>query len=309
MNQPVRGKWKRRLRWAALFLMVSTIVAVAVAAQRLHFSSQLSPLLARLQWNHQETETLDRVRPDVIGHRGSARFFDFGVAVGNTGQAIQDGVDGGADWIEIDIRVTSDHELVVFHDETIDQKTNGQGRVSDNSLKDLASVDVLITPKDRILTLNQVFQRFNNANLKWVLDVKDKNAHQFLVPWLDSKILAGTLSRDQVVIIGEFEIVTSYAGNDFDLGYTLLFSGQGNLFRVLQGPAKIIERCRTAGIEILVLPILFASQSLVDAARSEGLRVWVYGSENEADLRYAAARGINGLIVDNPSKAIEIINN
>ncbi len=50
----------------------------------------------------------------IIAHRG-----DFSVAPENTLQAIQASYDHGADGIEIDIRQTKDHQIVVFHDETI----------------------------------------------------------------------------------------------------------------------------------------------------------------------------------------------
>ncbi len=50
----------------------------------------------------------------IIAYRG-----DFSVAPENTMQAILASYDHGADGIEIDIRQTKDHQIIVFHDETI----------------------------------------------------------------------------------------------------------------------------------------------------------------------------------------------
>jgi glycerophosphoryl diester phosphodiesterase len=282
-------------------------IVATLAFQRLFFSNQLSPWLARIQWNHGAIPSVGGSR-DVIGHRGSARFFDFGVPIGNTPSAIRNGIDSGADWIEIDIRVTSDRKLVVFHDETIDQKTNGEGEVSEITLEKLQAVEVLVTPTERILTLDQVFKRFNAPGQKWVFDVKDKDAHQQLIPWLEDRLAGGGLLRDRVVVMGEFEIISAYAGKDLALGYTVLFSGTGNLQRVLFRQSQIISRCREIGCTHLVVPIIFASQSLVYAAREAQLTVWVYGSEDELDVQYSVARGIGGIIVDNPAKAMRALS-
>ena len=47
----------------------------------------------------------------VIGHRGAA-----GLAPENTVEAIQAGIDAGADIIEFDIRLTRDNVMVLVHD-------------------------------------------------------------------------------------------------------------------------------------------------------------------------------------------------
>lgn len=66
----------------------------------------------------------------VASHRGDAN-----EAPENTIAAVQAAIEGGASIVEIDLRITSDNELVVIHDSDLDRTTNGTGKVSDRSLE------------------------------------------------------------------------------------------------------------------------------------------------------------------------------
>ena len=50
--------------------------------------------------------------------------------------------DCGADIVELDIRVTKDKQLAVFHDSMLDYRTEKNGRVSDYTLAELQKMDV-----------------------------------------------------------------------------------------------------------------------------------------------------------------------
>src|SRR5213083_845253 len=67
-----------------------------------------------------------------IGHRGAADH-----AHENTLVAIQKGIALGVDFVEIDVRRTSNGGLVVLHDETVNRTTNGKGRVDRLSLQEV----------------------------------------------------------------------------------------------------------------------------------------------------------------------------
>ena len=60
----------------------------------------------------------------------------------NTIDSIQAAFDYGATIVEIDIRPTKDKKLVVFHDYGLECRTNGKGKVWDNSLDDLRKLDI-----------------------------------------------------------------------------------------------------------------------------------------------------------------------
>ena len=73
---------------------------------------------------------------EIVGHRGAA-----GEAPENTLKAILKGIKCGAKYIEIDVRRSSDGALVLMHDETVDRTTDGSGRVSEMTLKELRDLN------------------------------------------------------------------------------------------------------------------------------------------------------------------------
>lgn len=74
----------------------------------------------------------------------------------NTLPAFQKAMETGVDGIELDVRLTSDNELVVIHDETIDRTTNGNGTVNQFTLKELKQFR--IDSKYEIPTLVEVIE-------------------------------------------------------------------------------------------------------------------------------------------------------
>ena len=72
----------------------------------------------------------------IIARRGSS-----GVAPENTMIAFQKALDLKVDMIHLDVRHTKDEEIVVFHDQTLDRTTNGNGNVHDYNLSELKQLD------------------------------------------------------------------------------------------------------------------------------------------------------------------------
>ncbi len=72
----------------------------------------------------------------VIAHRGASN-----IAPEHTIASYKKAVELGTDYIEIDLRMTKDHQLVALHDETIDRTTNGKGVVSEYTLEELKQFD------------------------------------------------------------------------------------------------------------------------------------------------------------------------
>lgn len=71
-----------------------------------------------------------------VAHRGAS-----GHAPENTIAAFQKGVEMKADYIEIDVQMTKDGELVVIHDTTVNRTTNGTGKVGDLTLAEIKQLD------------------------------------------------------------------------------------------------------------------------------------------------------------------------
>ncbi|WP_434617033.1 glycerophosphodiester phosphodiesterase [Arthrobacter sp. A5] len=74
--------------------------------------------------------------PLIYAHRGSsARFAE------HTRAAYLQAIADGADGVECDLQLTSDGELVLLHDRTLDRTSNGSGPVAQWTLAELRSLD------------------------------------------------------------------------------------------------------------------------------------------------------------------------
>jgi glycerophosphoryl diester phosphodiesterase len=303
-----KRNWKRRLILSASFLLVMTGIFVYLVFTRFHFSNQMPWPLARLQGNDQANVEFNGIRPKVIGHRGSGINSTKGdFVIGNTFKAIDNGIIAGVDWIEIDLRLSTDADLMVFHDETVDKKTTGEGKVSDLSTAKLKKFHVHVGQQERIPTLEEVFTKFHLTNEKWILDVKEKGIHNEVLEWLDDKVENGELSHDQVMIFGTYEVLLDYRDQGYSLGYTAIWGNWGNRLRILFHQSEIITRCEFLDCDYLVLPVIFANEQLINDAKSSGRDVWVYGTDNGLDFNVLANRGVSGFIVDKPKEAMDLL--
>ncbi len=99
-------------------------------------------------------------KPTVISHRGVYHLYDKRKAFGrdtctaqysrpithsifeNTPESMQRAVALGADMVEIDVAPTRDGKMVLFHDWTVDCRTNGKGETRDLTLAELKALDI-----------------------------------------------------------------------------------------------------------------------------------------------------------------------
>lgn len=109
---------------------------------------------------------------DVIAHRGASAY-----APENTLSAFQMAEEMGADWIELDCRLTRDNEVVVIHDDTLDRTTSGSGYVREASLHEIKQLDAGSWFEDkwrgeRVPTLDQVFE-YAKGRIGVYVEIKD----------------------------------------------------------------------------------------------------------------------------------------
>lgn len=98
-------------------------------------------------------------QPQILAHRGLGQTFDIKTVkadtntaaiiyppehafLENTIQSMKAAFDYGADIVEIDIRVTKDKELAVFHDYLVEFRTEKSGKVSDYTREELKKMDI-----------------------------------------------------------------------------------------------------------------------------------------------------------------------
>jgi glycerophosphoryl diester phosphodiesterase len=149
-----------------------------------------------------------------LAHRGLAQTFDVSLAewdtntaeiiyepehpyLENTIPSMQAAFDLGADVVEFDIKLTKDNKLAVFHDFTLEYRTDGTGEVADYTMDELKTLDVgygYTADNGRTYPfrgkgvglmpeINEVFSAFPDKEL--LIHVKDGNLETYQVLWND----------------------------------------------------------------------------------------------------------------------------
>jgi glycerophosphoryl diester phosphodiesterase len=156
---------------------------------------------------------------EIIAHRGfSARFPE------NTLLALDEALGVGADALEWDIQVAADGVPVLFHDDTLDRTTDGNGELRSRTSKDLARLDAgsWLSPDfigTRIPTLSEALRALAGRagriypELKAVRAVSDLDSilreiresgflpHTVLIS-LDHRLLEEVRARDSEIHLG-----------------------------------------------------------------------------------------------------------
>ena len=117
-------------------------------------------------------------RPLVIAHQGGD-----GVWPGDTMFAFEHAVELGADVLEMDAHLTKDGQIVLMHDKTVDDTTDGTGSIEDMSLSQLKELDAAYDWSNddgqtfpyrgqgiQVPTLDELFQAF--PQMRYVIEIK-----------------------------------------------------------------------------------------------------------------------------------------
>lgn len=250
--------------------------------------------------------------PVNLAHRGASA-----LAPENTLEAFRTAVEAGAGGLELDVHLTSDGQVVVIHDDTVDRTTDGTGAVSDMTLEELRSLDAghNFSPECgsgppylglRIPTLDEVLREFPGV----VVNV-DMKADR---PGVEAAVLgvlreAGAEGRVLVVStrrapVGRFRRIS---GRGVSTGASRWETGVFYAFSNLR-----LERLLRPAYDALQVPIRhrgvpLVSRRFLEAAHASGVRVDVW-TINEADeMHRLLDLGVDVIMTDRPGLLAEVL--
>jgi len=124
----------------------------------------------------------------VIAHRGASAYYPE-----NTLPSFEGAIEMGAHMVELDVQLTSDKEVVVFHDEKISRCTDGRGRIADYTLASLKKLDAGVWfDKDfknvRIPTLAEVL-KFCKDKIAVNIEIKTEAVNKMFFGGIEEKCL------------------------------------------------------------------------------------------------------------------------
>lgn len=131
-------------------------------------------------------------QPLNIGHRGARK-----LAPENTLESFQKALDLKVDGVELDVHLTADGELVVFHDKKLKRMTDGKGKLCNHSLSDLKKLKIYKTYE--IPTLREVLDLIDRRCLVNI-ELKGKNTAVATVKLIQEYIDAYKWEYDDFIV-------------------------------------------------------------------------------------------------------------
>ena len=246
------------------------------------------------------------IAPLFAAHRGGALLWPE-----NSLLAFRNALALGADFLELDVHMARDGEVVVIHDATLDRTTTGTGPVRARALAELGALRLKdrggAVLEERIPTLDQVVALAAAGKRQILLEIKTDERRQ-RYPGIEEKVFA-VLDRHRftpATVVMAFEGATWRRVRQIrpDARVAALYSA-----RALPAPAVTPELAalREAGVAFVGLDQALVTGEVAKQARLAGLILGVWTvNEREAIARFID-QGVGVVITDRPDLAKELL--
>lgn len=236
----------------------------------------------------------------VISHRGANRY-----APQNTLPAFRKGYALGADGFETDVHITKDGKIVLCHNYTIDETSDGCGEIATKTLADLKGYDFGKYFSDKfkgteIPTIDDFLSFVETTDIT-VLNIEIKSPKE-----AETAIVSETLKavnehglKDKL-LISSFDPKILMEVKKLDRTVNTGFLYAPNSPTLLQMAWKQLTFCKEIGVDAVHPHFFFVNKSFVERAHKMGLKVnpWTVNSEKQIDKMIEL--GVDGIITDFP---------
>lgn len=257
---------------------------------------------------------LDLPGPWIVAHRGGSL-----LAPENTLPAFDRAAALGADAIEIDVRLTSDGTVVVFHDEDTARLTGEPGTIEARTLAQVKALDAAFgfSPDRgathplrgagvRVPTLAETLARL--PRMRFNVDAKPDDAA--LAEALAGEVrAAGAIDR---VCVGSFFDAQAERLGHLLPGVARYLPQSAATCHVLMAKSGGAGTACPTGYDLADLPHRMGGLTVVDAKvvayfHARGVPVHVWTVDDEQEMRDLLAIGVDGIVTDRPDVLARVL--
>lgn len=221
----------------------------------------------------------------------------------NTLIAFKRAVDLGITHLETDVHASKDGTVYLFHDETVDRITDGQGKFNDF---DDAQLEQLRAGGEKLCTLQQLLDAFPQALLN--LDVKD---NEVIIPLAE---LIERLGVHQRVALASFSTRRSAAVAQRLSAPIRRSPGQWRMILIwlcahLLGrvPRVVIKDFWAVQIPKKQGIVPVATHRFIRAVQAAGAQVHVWVVNDEPTMRELMAKNVDAIMSDDASLLVRVL--
>ncbi len=218
----------------------------------------------------------------VTGHRGA-----LGSEPENTIRSFRRAVEYGCDEIELDLRVTSDDQLIVLHDATVDRTTNGTGPVEELTFDELRALDAGLG--EQVPTWAETIEV---VDVRLQAEVKAARAVPLLVESLqaDPELAARTM------------VTSSHAEILLAIRRAIPSASTGLIFGRTPDVADVLALTRAAEAGTALCGIAGLTVEAVAKLHREGIDVTAWPVPDAETFARAVELGVDGITTDYPDR-------
>lgn len=227
----------------------------------------------------------------ISAHRG-----DSSVAPENSLPSIISAIEKDYASVEIDVQMTQDGHVVLFHDLTLERMSGVPVRVSDLTFEQLSQIPIGYDSDMEpifIPLLTQVLAA-SQEQIKLLIDLKPYGQGEELVQAVVRQVLAFEMEND--VYIQSFDqTALRYVrtiSSDIKIGQTLFFA-LGDL--------------NDLDVDFYTIEQSMLTEPFVKKAHAAGREVWVWTVNTSKSLKEVLKYEVDGIITDYPERAYSII--
>lgn len=223
----------------------------------------------------------------------------------NTAAAFAAAHAAGAEFIETDCRVTSDGDVVLFHDETLTRLLADDRAVADVRTNELAE---LLAPHGGLLTVREMLEMFPETRFN--IDVKADAATtplgEIIAPHAHRVLLTSFSDArrrravDAVLAAGAEMRPATSAGRRTMIWVRLLSS-------LRLSPARVLRDIDALQIPERYGPVRVLTPALVRAAHRRDVEVHVWTVNDPDDMRRLIRKGADGVVTDRVDIALDTL--
>ncbi|WP_435171701.1 glycerophosphodiester phosphodiesterase [Paenibacillus glycanilyticus] len=245
----------------------------------------------------------------IIAHRGAS-----GYAPEHTLAAFRSAIEAGADYIEIDLQLTKDGQIIAMHDNTVNRTTNAKGKVGAMTLDAIKQLDAGSWfnqhhpmyareeyARQQVPSLSDIFTAFGRET-HYILEIKDSPYN----PGIEERLLE-TIYQYR---LEDYVIIQSFDAKS--LKKIHMMNDRIELLQLMwyNTPARIsslsLNKIKKYAMGISPnFPKINAAY--VHKVQKSGLRIYPYTVNYQLNMDRALSWGVDGIYTDYPDRFREVL--
>lgn len=230
----------------------------------------------------------------AMAHRGAST-----EAPENTMAAFQKAIDDMADYIELDVQLTNNGEVIVMHDSNAYRTTGVDANIVNMTYKEVKTLDAGSWFSDEYVgenvpSLKEVLE-LTQGKIKLNIELKPADNGTALAKNTVRIIEKYNMVNDCVITSfseSALKAVKTY-NQEIKVGY-ILSAAYGDFYDM-------------KNVDFFSVNAAFLSKRTIDAIHNSGKRVYAWTVNNKESIKNLTNKGVDGIITDNPVLARETI--